>query len=234
VTVQGGQGLMSGRRKSSYPYADPFSPEERAGIVDAIAIGIRRLRAAGKIGATSSETDITQELIDELNSMLDEEPPIVAEFSSGNLETVIRGNELCSYNKAKIEKRPDMVIRPSGHQPTGVHRAYSGLFVECKVVDAGHTMDDYCGRGLRRFLEGEYAWAMPFGMMLGYARSNYQLPGQLQTHLQKYPRYDLIGTIAVDPAGKPNVHVTVHTRGWKHVSGDDPGDLCIEHLWCTI
>lgn len=220
------------RQGAPLPYADPFSAAERRGIVEAIRVGLERIQEDIALDfANAGETAITDALVFELNAMLDEDPPLIPVFSALNLESVIKGNELCSYNKAHIEKRPDMLFRPRGQRPPGVQRLYCGLFVECKIVSESRTMIDYCGDGLKRFLNGEYAWAMPFGMMLGYARDSYKIADQFVRHLRLYPRYDLIGDVALDPETGEDVYVSVHARNWVHTTGEAPGDIRLLHFW---
>lgn len=232
MTIQGGQGLMTRRRGAPLPYADPLSAAERRGIIDAIRVGLARVRADGVVDlAAAGETAITDALVVELNAMLDENPPPVPVFSSLNLETVIKGNELRSYNNAHIEKRPDMLFRPRGPRPPGVQRLYCGYFVECKIVSESRTMIDYCGDGLKRFLSGEYAWAMSFGMMLGFARDSYRVSDQFVRHLRLFPRYDLVGEVELEPEAGADVYVSVHTRSWVHTSGEAPGNIRLLHFW---
>ena len=55
------------------------------------------------------------------------------------------------------------------------------LFVECKLVGKAHPVGSfYCNKGISRFVDGDYGWAMQEGMMLGYVRHGYTLLGKLR------------------------------------------------------
>jgi hypothetical protein len=226
---------MTRRRAARLPYDDPFSKSERLAIVDALHLATSRIVAAKEIDyATADEPEITSKLVIELNAMLDEEPPAIEAFTSLNVETITNSGRLCSFNEAHIEKQPDLVFRPRGKRPPGVQRDYCGLFVECKIVDVGHPMGAYCGDGLQRFIEGQYAWAMRYGMMLGYARGAYRLPKQLTTHLADYPRYGTVSMPVSRPSAGPGVYVSIHARTWTHPTGESPEDIELRHLWIPI
>jgi hypothetical protein len=46
--------------------------------------------------------------------------------------------------------------------------------VECKPVDRNHPISScYCKKGLVRFVNGDYAWAMQDALMVGYATERY-------------------------------------------------------------
>ena len=60
------------------------------------------------------------------------------------------------------------------------------MFVEAKLVSPKHPMGYYVSTGLQRFLNGDYAWAMPQAMLLGYCRATSQvLPDSLADHFAR-------------------------------------------------
>lgn len=223
--------MMTGARATSLPYRDPFSEAERLAIEDAIKIGLEKVRGSGVLDCRAAdEIHFTEHLVTELNSMLDSFE--VPGFSAAWLETIPKGGELRSFNGTHIEKRPDMVFRRQGVHPGVKNRQYCGLFVECKIVDATRTMDDYCGDGISRFVKGEYAWAMTIGMLLGYARDAYELPRQLDKHLKQLgARYQTIGPCQRTGTA---IYSTVHDRIWRYPSGGKPGKITLRHLWIKV
>ena len=65
-----------------------------------------------------------------------------------------RGAESISFDGSHLEKRPDLSIVLSGAE-----RRFP-LVAEAKILDAAasKTVALYCENGIRRFVEGEYAW----------------------------------------------------------------------------
>jgi hypothetical protein len=227
MTFQGAsRGMMTRAPSAILPYESPFTEAEHRAIEDAILTSVEKLRTS--LDARSAiEIDFTKRLVLELNRLLNTEE--VPGFSARWLETIPRGGELCSFDGSHVEKRPDMVFRRQGVS-AAMHREYCGLFVECKIVDATRTMDEYCGKGVIRFVAGQYAWAMRNAMMLGYARDSYSLPAHLNRHLEKFgARY---GTREMCSLAEP--FSTKHARSWSYPTGGSPGDIVLRHLWVTV
>ena len=58
--------------------------------------------------------------------------------------------------------------------------SHDALVVECKPVDKDHSAGgDYCDKGLRRFVIGDYAWPMQEAMMVGYVRHGRSIAANL-------------------------------------------------------
>lgn len=99
-------------------------------------------------------------------------------FSTPNREAKVR-----NFNGCKPDKMPDLWLQfiaiPSNAKPSQY-----GIFIECKPVDTTHPVGThYCGKGIIRFIQGDYAWAMQDGIMLAYAASGYDITKKLLPHL---------------------------------------------------
>ena len=221
------------------PYRLPFSKGQLFAIEDGIRTAFEHVLSEDDICAdTADEISLNRALIRELNRMMNDEPSEVPGFSAALLETVSRGEELANYDGRHVEKRPDLVFRRPGHLPAGIKRQYCGMFVECKIVDKRHTMKQYCGEGISRFVRGDYAWAMSQGMLLGYARDDYALPRQLDAHLHtrttQYKMKCRPRRRDHDDSASP-VYVTVHDRTWRYPTQEaPPGDIELSHLWLKL
>ena len=68
---------------------------------------------------------------------------------------VARGKESVSFDGSHLEKRPDLSIYLSDREQR------FPLVAEAKILDAAasKTAKLYCDKGIRRFVEGEYAWS---------------------------------------------------------------------------
>ena len=150
--------------------------------------GFTMLRAAPPVGfvlATALEKDITRQLKDILaNDLLPSGS--VPGFNKVYFSYVVRDAELTSYDGKHPDKKPDIVLglqRPDGAY---VIADQDCLFIECKPVDAAHPLtSEYGLEGIRRFVEGEYAWAMESAVMLAYVRGNSTISQHLKSNLKK-------------------------------------------------
>jgi hypothetical protein len=236
MSIRAPAGLMSRPAQlAPLPYKD-FDILLRLPIEAAIVTAWSHVLALEALDlATATEVTFTRHLVDTLNTMLNAEVAEVDGFSASIFETIDRGCELCSYDNTHVEKKPDMVVRLAGKRPGISHRAYYGLFVECKIADKNHTMTSYCGDGLIRFVQGQYAWAMGSAIMIGYARHGYILPTQLHTHISELgSRYHTLGgpVLRSDiPPHAGDVYLTRHHRPWVYPSGGSPGTIEIAHIW---
>ena len=128
--------------------------------------------ANAKVVGEAKEEVITHELEKALNRR---EKGVRVAPGIKDFETVIRGAKQAT-NDGRIEKEPDLTFRP----PLGGYRTVTntsdwGLFVEAKLLQAGHetrTVESYLTEGVRRFVDGEYARRMPSGLMVAYVRDD--------------------------------------------------------------
>jgi hypothetical protein len=231
-----GRGLMARGAPPSLPYGCPFTVGELLAIEEAICVAWKAIWAeAAEVDL--DEVGITSRLEGELGRMMNHEPPLVEGFTRATFETPVRGGELESFDGKKLEKRPDMVIRRAGLLPGVSDPKLCGLFVECKIVDKSRPMSRYAGDGLVRFVNGTYAWAVSFAMMLGYARVGYALPAKLRTHLARFgAAYETVpGSLQRrSPSGKrPAIWETRHARKFAYRPGFSgrPGEIVMSHLW---
>ncbi len=185
---------------------------------------------------TADEDQITRELRTCLvNKVLD--GGIVDGFTSKEFR-VIREAKFESFDGTHLDKMPDLHIEIVRDNPASLP-SNDGLFVECKPVDRDHPAGgDYCDKGIIRFVIGDYAWAMPQGMMIGYARTGYTLPKKLKEALDaRKTTLKPKGTAKACPecsaAGYlQQPHITVHRRGFTYPStGTKAPEITLRHLW---
>lgn len=235
----GMRGLMRRAVTDPRPYPEPFSAAERAVIEHAIVSGIEIVKRDPHLDLkTCDEIDINVALEHVLNHMLHNPPADNRGFCRAIFETIVRGPELVDHNHVMPEKRPDLVFRSSRALPRLAFPAQCALLVECKIVDKQRPMSFYCGKGLVRFVDGTYAWAVPSAYMLGYTRGKgYQPMRQLHEHLQAYgSRYELVGQLTPRPGSGPvQLYLSVHGRSQvKQMPRGSRGQITVNHLWVAI
>jgi hypothetical protein len=146
---------------------------------------------------------------------------------------VVRGGETVSFDGAHIEKRPDLAV-----YLTTRHRNFP-LLIECKIIDqrCGKGVSLYCANGLRRFVDGEYAWANKEAIMVGYVRDRSYIDGSLTPHLSALaanPPDSLRTESMPRQEGTFMGVVTRHGRIFQYTPpclGGVPGPIAIWHLW---
>lgn len=145
-----------------------------------------------------------------------------------------------SYDGTYLDKMPDLYIDIIRDDPSVVSiPSNDGLFGECKPVGKTHTVGaTYCNKGVARFVKGEYAWAMPHALMIGYADSKYTIPTKLKKALRdRKTELKTNGTVTKCRCGSPggyaqHPHETTHSRGFIYPQTLTLApDILLRHLW---
>ena len=97
---------------------------------------------------------------------------------------VARGTDSISFDGSHIEKSPDLSIVLSDAE------LRFPLIAEAKILDAAtsKTVALYCKAGIRRFVDGEYAWGNREAFMIGYVRDGSSIDTALTPILTKTVR----------------------------------------------
>jgi hypothetical protein len=120
----------------------------------------------------ADEDTITQVLVETIENRLRKTGDIHG-FNCALFGKVIREPKITNFDKAHPDKMPDIFFDlRREHLP--IMSDQDGLFVECKPVDIKHPiLSHYCNKGLVRFVNGDYAWAMQDALMVGYVKGRY-------------------------------------------------------------
>jgi hypothetical protein len=146
--------------------------------------------------------------------------------------------EYSNYKNEKAE-RPDLVFHLSGRpRPGVVDSLYDGLYVECKIIDNKRRhVAEYCRNGVMRFVNGDYGWRMPQGMMCAYVRTNQELPVALEGY---FGGVGVAATLCLVSTSltksklskhNPVIYTSDHARPWIFPDGLSPGNISVQHLW---
>ncbi|MFP4166574.1 MAG: hypothetical protein ACLFUF_05330 [Opitutales bacterium] len=194
--------------------------------------------------AEAHEDDITRDLRTIIENNLRQTGEIPG-FSRRTFDFTVRQGQWENYNGIVLTKTPDLYFRlrrDDSWNPRLISE-FDGLFIECKPVDRKHPAgSDYCDLGLQRFIDGNYAWAMPEAMMLGYARHGRTIPTHLVPAMEEEKRRSSLQTKSMprsiehkSKCGVPfahSLHVSQHTRpfNWRENKGR-ASDISIYHVW---
>ncbi|RWI46339.1 MAG: hypothetical protein EOR16_35710 [Mesorhizobium sp.] len=213
-------------------------PEVSTDHLEVIAEGL--LRAFGDIRArcpvtvaSGTEAEVTALMEARLNILIEEDP-----LWGQLVLCAVRGKESISFNGAHLEKRPDLSIYLSNR-----NRGFP-LITEAKIIDAVSSKTEvlYCDNGIRRLVDGEYAWGNREAFMIAYVRDGSSIRTKLTPFLSgaiaKKPQEYLIESLptAVDVATSDLTH-SRHGRNFSYEGGAsagiEPGPISVWHLWLS-
>lgn len=155
-------------------------------------------------------------------------------FNSILFGKVVVAPEVANYNKEHPNKKPDILFSLK-RENLSIRSEQDGLFVECKPVDTDHPVYScYCKKGLVRFVNGDYAWAMQQALMIGYARKSYsyaKLAAELDRENGKIP----LNTTSHDSVAGGKLYKSTHARKFKWL--EQRGQACpieVFHHWLHL
>lgn len=213
-------------------------PEVSSIHLDIIAEGL--FQAFGDIRAQSpatiasgSEAEVTALLEARLNAMIEVEP-----LWGQLVLCVARGKESLSFDGSHLEKRPDLSIYLSNR-----NRGFP-LIAEAKIIESTSSKTEalYCDNGIRRFVEGEYAWGNREAFMIAYVRDGSSIDTKLTPFLssaisQTPPGYLVEGLPLATGPGTFDLAHSRHGRSYLYPSNSadmlEPGPISVWHLWLS-
>lgn len=178
------------------------------------------------------EDTITQVMVEIIENRLRRSGEVDG-FNNAIYGRVEREPKITNFNKKHPDKMPDMVFDLNrGKIP--ILSDQDGLFVECKPVDKNHSiLSCYCNKGLIRFINGDYAWAMQNAMMVGYVKESYALKN-LASVLDNDKKSSNLNTTIHFADDEYEIYRSHHIRDFKWL--ENHGQACpitISHLWLT-
>lgn len=185
-----------------------------------------RNSAAFQLEHYHDEDELNTKLVEILNYKLDREQ--IQGFKPTWFQSVWRDAKQSSATTSSIDQMPDMTFSMvAGSRDED--RAQSGLFVECKLLSPTSGCGEYVINGMARFVSGRYAPRVGYGLMLGYAASDYgEGHKHLTTYFKKATNASSISckaATALSPLAK-QCFTTMHTRTPPAYSR-----LCLVHMW---
>lgn len=183
----------------------------------------------------AKEDDITRQLHAILEDRLltsDE----VAGFDRRRIRNVVRAPEISNHDGSHPAKKPDLVLFLLRRERRSVRSSQDALFAECKPVDDSHAVGQhYCDQGIMRFVNGDYAWAMQDGLMVGFVRGNRTVSGSLTPLLAAKDRNEKLGSpgppITILPNHAVLLHRTEHERNFTWTTGHRACKIMLFHSW---
>lgn len=182
---------------------------------------------------SGTEAEVTALVQARLNVIADHNP-----FWRQLVSCTIRGGESLSFDGSHIEKRPDFSI-----YLTDRLRNFP-LIAEAKLLDcsSGKTEKLYCEKGIKRFLDGEYAWASSEAIMVAYVRDGSTISSKLTPFLNagnpsNSSKYAVEAMPTMSAKTTNDLACSTHGRSFSyignHLPNDQPGPIELWHLWLS-
>lgn len=154
-----------------------------------------------------------------------------------------RDSAISNFSGKNISKKPDLTFYFAGGRRLTVSPLDDGIFCECKIIDKRHTLRDYVDKGILRYVDGTYAFAVPTAHMIGFVRAPLRTPApDLVNFLRRQHRGATNGDrVALIPspvlcAVSPGVSTlcTEHRRDFTLRNGRPPGPIELRHVWLAL
>lgn len=157
-------------------------------------------------------------------------------FDRRRIRNVVRAPEISNYDGSHPAKKPDLVLFLLRRERFSVMSSQDGIFAECKPIDNNHAIGQhYCDQGIMRFINGEYAWAMRDGLMVGFVRGDRTVPENLSPVLAAKDRHEKLGSpsppVIVLPNQATSLHSTDHERNFRWTIGQQACKIKLYHSW---
>lgn len=182
---------------------------------------------------TADEDTITLLLVEIIENRLRKSGEI-AGFNYAVFGNVSREPKITNVDKKHPDKMPDIVFNlRREHLP--ILSDQDGLFVECKPVGIKHPiLSCYCNKGLVRFINGDYAWAMQDAFMVGYVKGGYSFK-KLASVLDDVKNDAILKLIGHSASNEYAIYRSSHRRDfyWPESRGQ-ACPITISHLWLSI
>lgn len=179
---------------------------------------------------SADEDTITQVLTEIIENRLRKNGDVDG-FDSAQFGKVTREPKITNVDKKHPDKMPDIFFDLKRDQ-LPVLSDQDGLFVECKPVDRKHRiLSCYCQKGLIRFVNGDYAWAMQDALMVGYVKEPYSFK-KLASVLEDGKKSAALKTTDHSAVDEYAIYRSSHKRGfeWPESRGQSC-PISIAHLW---
>jgi len=194
---------------------------------------LEEMPPSGFILQSADEDTITQMLAEIIENRLRKNGELEG-FNCSLFGKVTRDQKITNVDKKHPDKMPDIFFDLRRDQ-LAILSDQDGLFVECKPVDHKHPiLSCYCKKGLVRFVNGDYAWAMQDALMVGYAKDHFSFV-KLASVLDDSKQSATLKTTNHSALDEYAIYRSSHKREFEWP--ESRGQACpisVAHLWLSL
>jgi len=194
---------------------------------------LEKMPPSGFILQSADEDTITQMLVEIIENRLRKNGELEG-FNCALFGKVTRDQKIPNVDKKHPDKMPDIFFDLRRDQ-LAILSDQDGLFVECKPVDSKHPiLSCYCKKGLVRFVNGDYAWAMQDALMVGYVKDHYSFT-KLASVLDDFKKSAFLKTTNHAAIDEYAIYRSSHKREFEWP--ESRGQTCpisVSHLWLLL
>lgn len=161
----------------------------------------------------------------------------IPNFTADDFDTPVWDAAANDYTGKSVDVRPDITIHLRSIEPGLADPSAGAIYIECKCLGQTSNLNPYFSTGVKKFVDGWYAWAVQQAFMVAYVDTSQELPTALEEGLVRCNRETRVQLVfdnkrrAVRPSGQRYLAYTRHRREWPHRNGDAPGDIELLHVW---
>lgn len=182
---------------------------------------------------SADEDTITQVLVEIIENRLRKSGEVDG-FDCARFGKVSREPKITNVNKKHPDKMPDIFFDLKRDQYP-ILSDQDGLFVECKPVSSKYSiLSCYCKKGLVRFVNGDYAWAMQDALMVGYVKGHYSFM-KLASVLDDAKHRAALKTTGHSELNGYRIYRSSHKRNFAWpASRGQAWPILVAHLWLPM
>jgi hypothetical protein len=181
---------------------------------------------------SENEDTVTQVMVEIIENRLRKNGEVDG-FNCALFGKVVREPKITNFDKKHPDKMPDIFFDLKRDQSL-ILSDQDGLFVECKPIDNEHPiLSCYCQKGLVRFVNGDYAWAMQDALMVGYVTGHYSLEKLASVFEDR--KSPILKTKRHFETDEYSIYRSCHEREFEWL--ENHGQACqisVTHLWLPL
>ena len=208
--------------------SDPISDQDLNLLLETILKTYDSLKQSTEHYESHNENDMNSLLKSNFIKVVERDPNLQRKFSD-----ILQESAYINFNAKHRRLQPDLQVKLQEFNKFSI-----SVTIESKLIYGTATsISAYCNNGIKRFLNGRYAWDVSKAIMIAFIRDNSTISTRLTNYLQKgNPPNSIKFAVKKMPTlvseVKGDVSYTVHNRDFPYIHrpNESPGPIKLIHL----